>query len=40
MILILIPFNNNQNLEFIFYIEYHLVEDVLDESWCTRHDPH
>ena len=25
---ILIPFNN-QNLEFIFYFEYHLVEDVL-----------
>ena len=23
------PFNNNQNLEFIFYFEYHLVEDVL-----------
>ena len=29
MILILIPFNNNRNLEFIFYFEYHLVEDVL-----------
>ena len=24
------PFNNNQNLEFIFYFEYHLVKDVLD----------
>ena len=24
------PFNNNQNLEFIFYfVEYHLVYDVL-----------
>ena len=27
--LILIPFNNNQNLEFIFYFEYHLVKGVL-----------
>ena len=34
------PFNNNYNLEFIFYFECHLVEDVLGVPWCTGHDPH